>query len=221
MKRLALAFVLLFFVSACGPVNKPLRPTAAEMTNVKRLAICIPAEGSFTIINERAKATATPAVLFGLTGVIVASAYNQHGDAETAKTISTNLEGISCRAVFIDSLKNSLSESGRFTETTYFEGESKLEEMSKYDAVVTFQIESWGLRLVERSQGDLMKPYLEVRSRMLSPSGKTLWDERDVVAGNGRNTLSSYQHERGLLKKDMEEAISEAGRRMALSLIYQ
>jgi hypothetical protein len=220
MKKMALTFALLFFVAACGPVNKPIRPTATQMDNLKRIAICIPQEGSFTVIDERAKATATPAVMFGLSGVIAAAIYNYHTDAEKAKAISSNLEGISCRALFIDSFKDSLSQYNRFTETVFFENELKQEDASKYDAVVTFTIESWGLRLMERSQGDLMKPYLEIHSRMLNSKGQTLWDERDILAGNGRNSLSSYQYEKGLFQKDMEEAIKEAGRKMAINLIY-
>lgn len=213
--------VVLFFVCACGPVNKAVRPTATEMNKVKRLAVCVPGEGPFTVIDERAKATATPVILFGLVGAMVASAHNQQSDSDKAKTLGANLEGISCRPLFIGALKEALTEYNRYTDADLLDTELKPEGMSKYDAVVTFQINSWGLRLVERSQGELMKPFVEVHARMVIPGGQTLWEEREVFAGSGRNSLSAYQYEKGLLKKDMEEAIKGAGRKMAVALIYQ
>lgn len=209
------------FLTACGPVNKAVRSTSVEINKIQKLAVVTPQEGQFTVIDEQAKASATPAFLFGLTGAIVASAYNQHMDSENAKTISGPVTRLSCRSLFIESFQTALSEYNRFTDAVFLDHELKAEDVKSYDAVVSFEILSWGLRLAERSQGDLLKPFLEIHAQLVDAKGNKLWDETDVLVAHGRNSLSSYQNDHELFKKDMEEAIQDAGRRMAVSLIYQ
>ncbi len=221
MKSLALPVVVCLFLAACGPVNEAVRSTPVEINKIQKLAVVTPKEGGFTIIDEQAKATATPAVLFGLTGAIVASAYNQHKDSESAKTISGQMTSLSCRSLFIESFQTALSEYNRFPDAVYLDHELKVEEVKNYDAVASFEILSWGLRLAERSQGDLLKPFLEIHAQLVDAKGNKLWDETDVLTGHGRSSLSSYQNDHELFMKDMEEAIQDAGRKMAVSLIYQ
>lgn len=220
MKNITLIVAIIIFLAGCGPVNQAVRSTPVEINRIQKLAVVIPAEGQFTVIDERAKATATPAVLFGLTGVLIASAYNQHADSEKAKNISSQLT-LSCKPIFLESFKKSLIEYNRFTDAVFLDQNPKPEEAGNYDAVVSFEILNWGLRVAERSQGDLLKPFMEIHAQLIDSKGKKLWDEKDVVVGHGRQSLSSYQTDRELFKKDMEEAIQNAGRKMAVSLIYQ
>ncbi len=220
MKTLAMLAVVFVFLTGCGPVNQAIRPTPAEVGRIQRLAVVIHQEGQFTVIDNRAKATDTAVVLFGLTGALIASAYNQHADSEKAKSFSSQLT-LSCKPLFLESFKNSLIEYNRFTDAVFLDQNPKPEEAGNYDAVVSFEILNWGLRVAERSQGDLLKPFMEIHAQLIDSKGKKLWDEKDVVVGHGRQSLSSYQSDRELFKKDMEEGMQNAGRKMAVSLIYQ
>ncbi|MGA3115370.1 MAG: hypothetical protein ABSF90_13180 [Syntrophobacteraceae bacterium] len=221
MENLTLPIVACLFLAACGPVNQAVRSTPVEINKIQKLAVVIPQEGEFTVIDERAKATATPAFLFGLTGAIVASAYNQHMDSEKAKAMSGQMTRLSCRSIFIESFQTALSEYNRFTDAVFLDHELKAEDVKSYDAVVSFEILSWGLRVVERSQGDLLKPFLEIHAQLVDAKGNKLWDETDVLVGHGQSSLANYQYDHELFNKDMEEAIQDAGRKMAVSLIYQ
>lgn len=214
--------VLVGLTGACGPVSKTVRPSSEEMSEVTKLAVVVPAEGSFTVINERAKATVAPVLMFGLVGAVVASAHNNQLDQEKADLLAKNIKELSCRSKFLESFLNTLKENGRFTDVKLLDQESMTEGATDYDAVATLKIDQWGLRLTERSQGDLMKPFVEVNAKLIRTANQqVLWDEQDVFAGRSGQSLSAYQHEADLLGKDMEEAISEAGRRVAMTLIYQ
>lgn len=217
-----LLILIVSCLSACGPVNKTIRPSAEDMNHIRRLAVLVPAEGEFTVFDERAKATTAPAFMFGLIGAAVASAHNSHLDQEKASALSKDLRGLSCRSKFLDSFMKTLKENGRFTEIKLLSPETASKEATLYDAVATLKIDQWGIRLAERSQGDLMKPFLEIDAKLtLTANQQVLWEEKDVYAGHSAHPYSSYQHEAALLSNDMEEAIEDTGRRVATTLIYQ
>lgn len=209
-------------LSACGPVNKTIRPSADDMNHISRLAVLVPAEGDFTVFDERTKATVAPVIMFGLIGAAVASAHNNHLDQEKATALSKGLEGLSCRSRFLDSFMKTLKENGRFKEVTLLALDAQPKEIALYDAVATLKIDQWGIRLAERSQGDLMKPFLTIDAKLtLTANQQVLWEEKDVYAGHSAHPYSSYQHEASLLSRDLEEAIEDTGRRLAATLIYQ
>ncbi|HKZ57345.1 MAG TPA: hypothetical protein VJ024_06550 [Thermodesulfovibrionales bacterium] len=209
-------------VVACGPVHQTLRPDHNNLDNVKKLAIVVPAEGEFTVFYERAKATATPAIMFGLIGVAVASAHNKSQDEALAKTIGSHLDGFSCRSAFKESLLESLMNSGRFSDIQIFDKKLESGEISKYDAVITFHIPNWGIRIVERGKTELMSSFVEFETEMIEVrSSNIVWKEHDTVIGQSKRTLSSYQNEKESCRKDVQETAEDAGQRIANILIYQ
>jgi len=222
-RTIVLAGILLLIGGvACGPVHQTVRPDGNNLSSVKKLAIVVPAEGEFTVFYERAKATATPALMFGLIGASIASAHNKSEDEQLAKGMSNYLDGFSCRSVFKESLVKSLTESGLFSEIQVFDKEPDTAQLSKYDAVLIFEISNWGIRIVERGQTELMSSFVELEAKMVhSSTSNVIWDEHDTVLGQKKRTLGSYQNDKESCMKDIQEAAEDSGRRMANILIYR
>jgi hypothetical protein len=58
MTRRALAVAALL-LAACGSIHTTVRPTVNHLAGVQRVAIVMIEDGAFTVVKERAKATAT------------------------------------------------------------------------------------------------------------------------------------------------------------------
>lgn len=213
-------FILIISVTSCGPVHKQIRPTADNLDRLKKLAIVIPTEPDFTVIYHRAKATAAPGALFGLVGAAVASGYNESLDNKKTELIDPYLDKFSCRLIFVESVRKTLNDARRFTAIQVFDKEIKSKDVHQYDAVVTFSIQNWGLRLADR-ENDKMAAFIELEVKMIQTSdGRVIWDEREVVLGNGRHPFELYQEDKQLVQNDLEETVEEAGFRTANLLIY-
>jgi hypothetical protein len=157
-----------------------------------------------------------------LIGAAVASAHNTSLDYELAKSIGAQMDGFSCRSVFKDSLRKTLVDSKRFSDIQVFDKNLDPVEVSRYDAVLTFLIPNWGIRLVERGQNELLATFVELEAKMVpSASTNILWDEHDTVIGQIKRTMGSYQNDKELLRKDIHETVVDAGQRMANILIYR
>lgn len=221
--RVVLAGLLLLLgLVACGPVHQTVRPDNNNLGNVKKLAVVMPPEGDFTVFYERAKATATPALMFGLLGAAVASAHNKSQDEELSKAIVPHFAGFSSRSILEDSLRQALIDSGKFSEIQVFEKDLEPGEVSKFDAVLKLQIKGWGLRIVERGQQELMSTFIELELKMIrSSTSQIIWDEHETVIGKNKRTLNSYQNEEEACTKDIRETVEDASLRVASILIYR
>jgi len=190
------------------------------MNKVKTMAIVIPREGDFTVIYERAKHTGTPYAFFGLVGTAAANMYNDSLDKDNTNAVEQHLSGLSCRSVFMGLFSKTLADSGRFVQV--FDKDLEANEVAKYDAVLTLRIESWGLRLVQRSQGEALAAFVELEAKMVrTQGGQVLWDAHDTVLGKAMYPLGSYQRDGELLRRNIRETLESAGSRMANTLIYQ
>lgn len=213
--------ILIIGLISCGPVHKQILPTVDNIDRIKKLAIFIPNEPDFTVIYDRTKATAAPAVFFGLVGAAVASAHNQSSDNQKAIVIAPHLENFSFRSTFIESLDKTLNNSGRFTEIQVFDKELKSTEAQNYDAIATFRIRNWGLRLANR-ENNQMSAFIELEIKMIQTrENKILWDEHEVVLGKSQNTFDSYKKDKDMTLNDIKETVEDTGFRMANKLIYQ
>lgn len=213
--------LLLLSVSACGPVHTAIRPSAADIGAIRKLALVVTDEGSFTVIRERAKATAAPAVLFGLVGAAVASAHNQALDSREAEALAPQLSGFSARSTLRESFVRTLKESGRLTDVHVLEKEPDATESRNYDALIAVRIKDWGLRLPAPTGSEQLAAFVEFQATMVRPTTReTLWDEHDTVLGQGRYGLGAYREDTNLLRRELNEAIEGAGYRMAVHLLY-
>lgn len=217
----AVSVALLLVLASCGPVHENVKPTADAGAKVKRLAVVIPEEGEFTVYYERAKATATGAVLFGLIGAAVSSAHNQSLDNKKAEALRTGLTDVSCLGLFRDTLRKTLEDSKRFDDVRVFGKEPDSKERSQFDAVATFRIREWGFRLVERGPTDKVASFIDLEIRMVEPAGdKVLWDEHDTVIGKGKHLLSEFEGDPALCGREVAETAQNAGYKVATTLIY-
>lgn len=211
---------LIAFVVSCGPVHKQVR-LYDNINKVKKLAVVVPSEPEFTVIYERAKATAAPAALFGIIGATVASGYNQSQDNAKAKVLVPEPGGLSYRSIFLESLCKTLKDAGRFDEVKVFDKELDSEDISRHDAVVTFNMKYCGVRMANR-ETDQLASFIELEIMMIQThDNQTLWDEHEVALGKGRHSFYSYKGNKELLQNDLKETAESAGFSMANRLIYQ
>lgn len=218
--RVILSFGILI-LTACGPVHLTLDPRADALREVKKLAVVVADDGSFTVIRERATATGAPAALFGLVGAAVAAAYNAQLDRSAAEALSPHLGGFSSRSELAGILARALKESARFSEVQMLDQEPTAAEARKYDAVLTIRIVNWGLRAPAPTESARLAAFAELQIRMVRVSNsETLWEEQDTVVGQGRYGLATYQQDRNLLRQELQDTIEKAGYRVATQLLY-
>ena len=130
-----LAAVVSLTLMACGPIHSTLRPTTTSLTGVRRVAVIVTDDGEFTVIKERAKATATGAALFGIVGAVVSSAANQSMDSGEADKVRPGIAGFSPTPALRDSFVDTLKGSGR-VDVDVIDSERSLPATKEYDAVV-------------------------------------------------------------------------------------
>lgn len=202
---------------ACGPIHQELRPRVEVVRALKRVALVISKDGEFTVFDERARATGTPAVLFGLVGAAVASAANASADEESANSLAAFLEHAECRGRFQAAFERTLAESKRIS------AEPKPDlvhaKQSGADAVVIFRIESCGFRLVSQESLE-MAAFIDLSARLELSNGEVGWDDRETVIATTHTTLAGLKREPALARRLFEEVLDDAGRRMANNLLY-
>lgn len=208
-----------FSLAACGPIHTTVRPTVSHLTTVQRVAVVVIEDGAFQVVKERAKATATGAVLFGVVGAAVASASNHGMDRDEADKIRPRLGDFSPTAPLRDSFVEALKSSGRL-EVDVVDSERAREGRS-HDAVIRLTINDWGIRLPSRAISDQLAAFAEIQARMTRGSSQELlWDEHEVSLGNGRHDLAAYRQDGALLRSELTDMLQSAGFRLANLLIY-
>jgi hypothetical protein len=218
MTRRALAAAALLLV-ACGPIHTTVRPTVNHLAGVQRIAVVVIEDGAFTVIKERAKATATGAVLFGLVGAAVASAANHSMDREEADKLRPGLSDFSPTPPLRDAFVGALKSGGRI-DVEVVDSERVLAGKS-HDAIIRLTVNDWGVRLPSRAISDQLAAFAEIQARMTrAGSQEILWDEHEVSLGNGRHDPSAYQQDPGLLRRELTDMLESAGFRLANLLIY-
>jgi hypothetical protein len=206
-------------LAACGPVHTTVRPTVSHLAGVQRVAVVVAEDGAFTVVKERAKATATGAVVFGLVGAAVASAANHGMDREEADRIRPGLTGFSPASPLRDAFVGALKGGGRI-EVDVVESERLLQGQD-HDAIIRLTIKDWGVRLPSRAISDKLAAFAEIEARMTrGRSQEVLWDEHEVSLGNGRHELAAYRQDAVLLRGELTEMLQGAGYRLATLLIY-
>lgn len=206
-------------LAACGPVHTTVRPTVSHLAGVQRVAVVVAEDGAFTVVKERAKATATGAVLFGVIGAAVASAANQSMDREETDKMRPGLTGFSPAPALRDAFVEALKGSGRL-QVEVVDSERTLQGQD-YDAVIHLTVKEWGVRLPSRAISDKLAAFAEIQARMTrARSQDMLWDEHEVSLGNGRHDLEAYRADAALLRGELTDMLQSAGYRLANLLIY-
>jgi hypothetical protein len=180
----------------------------------------MPGEGSFTVVVDRATATAAPAVLFGLVGAAIASAHNSSRDNDKANALAPYVGEISNRSILQESFGKTFKDGGSFTEISFFDRELKDDERRQFDAILALTFKDWGLRL--RNQNDeRLAGFFELQAKMWrTRDDQILWDEYESILGQGRRHFSEYQQDKNLFVSEMKETVASAGYRLAAKIVY-
>ena len=205
---------------ACGPVHQAVQPSAAAIQSLKRIAVVVPDDGEFVVLLDRATATPAPAVLFGLVGAAIAAAHNKSRDPEKMSVLKPDLADFSARATFTEAFVQTLQASGRRNDVYLLEATPDNKESKNFDAVLTFKVLSWGLRLPNRDE-ERLAPFIELEITLNRYSdNQTLWNMHDTFLGQKRSYFSDYKEDGAMLRKELTETVANAGARMATKIIY-
>lgn len=219
MARVAMWLTLALLATGCG-AHEPLRPTTTALTDVRTIAVVVPTDGSFIVIRERAKATATPAVLFGVVGAAVAAAHNKSADDGERDKLAPHVAGLSTRTVFIESFRKAIA-TDRARTVTVLGTEPDAATLRSYDGVLRVVLHEWGFRLAPAAGVERMAPFVEVRTTMVRTKDATsVWDERDVILGPGRHELSALHADHALVRTAITDTLEKAGLRVGTQLLY-
>jgi hypothetical protein len=211
---------LTVFIMSCGPVHRAIHPSPDDVRNLKRIAVMVPNDGTFIVLLDRATATAAPAVLFGLIGAAIASAHNESRDTERMTALNPSLAGFSSRATFAAAFAQAVKSGARQSDIQVFEELPDETEIKKFDAVLTFDIKNWGLRLPKQDEEQLA-PFIELQTTLIRSSDKlTLWNMHDTFLGQKRTYFSDYKENGPMLRDETKETIANAGTRMATRIMY-
>lgn len=215
-----LLLLLLALSVACGPVHQAIQPSPEDVRALKRVAVFIPKDGEFAIFFDRATATATPAILFGLVGAAIASAHNQSRDTEKMTALNPHLTGFSPRATFAEAFSRTLKNYNRQSDFQLFDGSQGEKDLKNIDAIVTFNIKTWGLRLANQTD-DRLAAFVEIETTLVrSNDSKTLWNMHDTFLGQKRAYFSDFKENGPVLRDELRETVGNAGTRMATKMIY-
>jgi len=207
------------FLGACGPVNKNIQPTSDNLSRIKAVAVVVPEEPEVTVYCDRAKATAAPALMFGLIGAAIASGHNQSLDQNKADQIAPNVTDMSCRSIFSDAFSKRLESSNKFEKIDLFDNPKDVDS-GQYDAIVSFNIVNWGLRLVNQDS-DEMSSFIEMDILMNDTnSGTVLWQQREVALGQEQQKFETYVDDGEGLRKSLQRTAHELGDSVANTLLY-
>jgi hypothetical protein len=205
---------LVICIVACAP--KLVKPTTADLNKIKTLAIVVPDESDFTLIEKESIVSGAG----GLVGIIGNIIQRNEMEKKVAPLLQ-KLGDFPYRLIFIESFKKMLFENGRLVNIQFFNSELDKKEIKNYDAIIIFLIQSWGIQLLEPVEKRLMATFITLKAEMIrTRDNKTLWYEHDTVLGKGRHSYSEYQNNGELLRKELKEVIEDAGRRMSYTIIY-
>lgn len=224
MRTFTCTFLLLLIILpniiGCGPVHKNISPEPGQLDNIKKLAVVVDQKSDFEVFHSRATGDLVATAIFGVIGAAVASGINEGEDKDRAAQLAPFVSELSCRSLFVNSLA-SLQLNSRFETVQILPDKSDKQTQSQFDAVVTFEIQKWGLRLIDR-ETDKLSGFVELNMHMTTTAdNKTIWDQRHVIIGQGRERLSTYSLNAELLRNELRQTIEQAGSRMVNLLIYQ
>jgi hypothetical protein len=94
------------------------------------------------------------------------------------------------------------------------------DESKNFDAVLTFDIKTWGLRLPNQNE-ERLAPFIELETTLRrSSDNQTLWNMHDTFLGQKRTYFSEYKEDGPMLRKELKDTVASAGSRMAMKIIY-
>ena len=227
---LALAVALF---SACGG-RVPLRPSGDQLQGVGRLAVVVPAQSTFTVLNARMTAGVAQSMPRGMgildtlffLGLSVVLAGAEAGiasaeDAALTAAVAPHVAAISAPSVLGEAFVRTLRAARRFGEIPMLDREPQGDELKRFDVVVLLKVPAWGLVRVTREEQVLMSGFAIIQARMtMASSGQVVWEEEDDATGHGWHALDSFKQDAELTRRELTDTLERAGWRLAAELLY-
>lgn len=223
--------IAILLTTGCGPVNQPTRPMAAQMEDVRRLAVVVDLAGDFTVIKERtvvgaAHAGAGGAAQLPVVGVVflaeaIVSAFTAHKeDSKHAAKVAPHLADVAPKQTLLEALLGTLRSGDRFGATEILERPPEGSARSQFDGVLLVKLRAWGLVAVAKNP-DLLSAFVDFEVRMLRTSAPdAIWEESNAMIGQGRHPLEAYLMDPALARQEITEAFETTGQRLAYELLY-
>jgi hypothetical protein len=212
----------------------PLRPSENQLQGVGRLAVVVPAQSTFTVLNERTKlggfgrmpapmGVLDAAVILGLYAIVGVTQLASASAADAALTtaVAPHVAAISAPSVLGEAFVNALRASGSFGEIRMLDREPQGDELKRFDAVVLLKVPAWGLSRVTREEQELIAGFAKVHARLsMASSGDVVWEEEEDVFGRGWHALDFFKQDPELTRRELTEMLERAGWRFAAELTY-
>jgi hypothetical protein len=200
--------------------KKNVSLTENDLKGIKKVAIAVEQKRDFEVIHWRAKtAYGTSSLLGGFEGDAIAHGIDKGKDKKEAEPMIEAIKDVCCPAIFIESL-SPVKDSNHFEKVYIQVDTNQKTNLSDYDAAITFTIDRWGLRLVER-EADKVAAFVELEAKMVRTKDKrTIWNQREVIVGSRKETVAAFSADSNMLCEEMHETIQKAGLQMANALIY-
>ncbi|MGA2915064.1 MAG: hypothetical protein ABSE89_03465 [Sedimentisphaerales bacterium] len=213
---------LIFGASVHAAENKKnVNLTENDLKGIKKVAIVVEQKRDFELLYHRAMTAYGTASLLGgvgFDGDAIAHGIDKGKDKKAAAPMLDAVADVCCSSIFIESL-SPLKKSTRF-ESIYIPDTNQKKNLSDYDATVTFTIDRWGLRLVER-EANKVAAFVELEVKMVSSKDKsTIWNQREVIIGSRKETPQTFAADGKMLNDELRRTIKKAGLQMANALIY-
>ena len=225
----AMVLVALVSLWGCSPTI-PARPTARPFDDVRRLAILVSGESSFTVVEHQVEPGRTfDEVLawypYGAAlrpiAKLVHRGINWLLNAEKETTVARIVNDVSPRTVVASAMAQKLQESGWFDEVRTLEAEPTGADRRRDDALVRVTVPAWGLVRVRDGDPDLVSSFADVRAEMTAPgTGVVLWEKREDVTAAAQVPLGSFTDNRDFARQEIVDVLERAGQRLASELLY-
>jgi hypothetical protein len=226
-RSLSLVPILALLSTACGAVHTQLRPTSDDLKGFKRVGVVMPDDGRFLVILESGKdnRAAMAGAAFGVLGALVAGgiseAHSSAQDKETAERLKPHLDGWSARATFVSAFEDAFRDAGQGVEMQLLDQDPTPATRKQFDAIATIRLTAWGLKMVLAGAHDVLAGFAYVQAGMERVAdGTTIWDERNVVLGQRRQTIGQYERDGAMFRDEVVEAVKSAGYQTATILLY-
>lgn len=217
-------FVSLFccFLPTFSPAMASERNlTQNDMKGIKKISINVEQKREFELIYHRAMTAYGTASLLGAVGYdgdAIAHGIDKSKDKKAAEPMMDAVKDVCCASIFTESL-SPLKESNHFDKVNILPETNQKKNVSDYDATVTFNIDRWGLRLVER-EANKVAAFVELEVKMVKNKDKsTIWNQRQVVIGSRKETVQTFAADSKMLNDELRETIKKAGLQMANNLL--
>ena len=215
-----------------------VRPSAAQLVGITRLALVVQGESAFDVMDARAKVSspggvvAVPAgggagggaaalaiVIVMLIAYGAATASARSEDSATAAKLHPRMHELSPGAVVPESFMEALRSGGRF-EVEVIQTPPSKEEQPAVDAIVFLEFPTWGFELL-RTDTPSLTAFVDVDARMVrARDGKRLWAQKERMLGHGRQTVDELKEDPERLRRELRDTLEATGYRLAVDLLY-